>query len=441
LASIPRAAWDVGFLPSVGAAIGRAAWRKESAMKDVSGLPSALRRRSVLALGVGAALGVPLTARAQKRYDPGASDTEIKIGQTMPYSGPASAYGTIGRVEAAYFKKINDEGGINGRKINFISVDDGYAPPKTVEMTRRLVEQDEVLLVFGGLGTPSNTAIHKYMNAKKVPQLFVATGATKWNDPQNNPWTMGWQPNYQTEAKIYARYIVQTKPNAKIALLFQNDDYGKDYLKGFKDGLGDKGRLIVAEASYEVSDPTVDSQVLQLQSSGADTFFNITTPKFAAQAVRKAWDSGWKPLHFLNNVSASVGSVLTPAGLDKSVGIISTNYGKDPTDPQWANDPGFKDWLAFMKKYYPDGNITDASNVYGYSVAMTMVQVLRQCGDNLTRENVMRQAANLKNFNTPMALPGISINTSPTDFAPIEQMQLVKFDGKTWVLFGDVMSA
>jgi branched-chain amino acid transport system substrate-binding protein len=417
--------------------------RKEgSAMKHLSGQQSALKRRSVLAFGVGAALGVPFSAaRAQKRYDPGASDSEIKVGQTMAYSGPASAYGTIGRVEAAYFKKVNDEGGVNGRKINFASVDDAYSPAKAVEMTRRLVEQDEVLLVFGGLGTPSNTAIHKYMNAKKVPQLFVATGATKWNDPQNYPWTMGWQPNYQTEARIYAHYILQTRPNAKVALLFQNDDYGKDYLKGFKDGLGDKGRLVVAEASYEVTDATVDSQVLLLQSSGADTFFNITTPKFAAQAVRKAWDSGWKPLHFLNNVSASVGTVLTPAGLDKSVGIISTNYGKDPTDPQWANDPAFKDWVAFMKKYYPDGSLVDAFNVYGYSAAQTLVQVLKQCGDNLTRDNVMRQAANLKNFTTPMALPGIVINTNPFDFAPIKQMQLVRFDGKTWVLFGDVMSA
>jgi branched-chain amino acid transport system substrate-binding protein len=359
----------------------------------------------------------------------------------MPYSGPASAYGTIGRVEAAYFKKVNDEGGVNGRKINFISVDDGYSPSKTVEMTRRLVEQDEVLLVFGGLGTPSNSAIHKYMNAKKVPQLFVATGATKWNDPKNYPWTMGWQPNYQTEARIYAHYILQTRPNAKVALLFQNDDYGKDYLKGFKDGLGDKGRLIVAEASYEVTDATVDSQVLLLQSSGADTFFNITTPKFAAQAVRKAWDSGWKPLHFLNNVSASVGTVLAPAGLDKSVGIISTNYGKDPTDPQWANDPGFQAWVTFMKTYYTDGSLADSFNVYGYSAAQTLVQVLKQCGDELTRENAMRQAARLKNFTTPMALPGIVINTNPFDFAPIKQMQLVRFDGKTWVLFGDVMSA
>jgi branched-chain amino acid transport system substrate-binding protein len=411
-------------------------------MKHLSGLPSAPRRRSVLVFGVGAALGIPFTTvRAQKHYDPGASDSEIKVGQTMPYSGPASAYGTIGRTEAAYFRKVNDEGGVNGRKINFMSLDDAYSPPKTVEMTRRLVEQDDVLLVFGGLGTPSNTAIHKYMNGKKVPQLFVATGASKWNDPQNYPWTMGWQPNYQTESKIYARHILQSRPGAKVAVLYQNDDYGKDYLKGFHDGLGDKARMIVAEASYEVTDATVDSQVLQLQASGADTFFNITTPKFAAQAIRKAWDSGWKPMQYLNGVSASVGTVLTPAGLDKSIGLVSTIYGKDPTDKQWENDPAFKDWLAFMKKYYPDGSLTDSFNVYGYSVAQTLVQVLKQCGDNLTRENVMRQAANLKDFITPMALPGIRINTSPTDYAPIKAMQFVRFDGKTWGLFGDVMSA
>jgi branched-chain amino acid transport system substrate-binding protein len=406
---------------------------------DSIGRRGAVRRALVIAAAaapLGARVG---TAFAQKRYDPGASDSEIKLGQTMPYSGAASAYGTIGRAESAYFRKINDEGGINGRKINFISLDDAYTPPKTVEMTRRLVEQDEVLFVFGGLGTPSNTAIHKYMNAKKVPQLFVATGASKWNDPANYPWTMGWQPNYQTEAKIYAAHILQTKPNAKIAVLFQNDDYGKDYLKGFKDGLGDKVKLIVAEASYEVSDATVDSQILQLQSSGADVFFNITTPKFAAQAIRKAFDSGWKPVHYLNGVSVSVGTVLAPAGLDKSVGLISTIYGKDPTDKQWDNDPAMKDWVAFMKKYYPDGSLVDSFNVYGYSVAQTVVQVLKQCGDNLTRENVMRQAASLKNFTTPMSLPGIVINTSPTDFAPIKAMQLVRFDGQTWVRFGDVM--
>lgn len=391
-------------------------------------------------LALGLAFAAP--AWAQKKYDPGASDTEIKIGQTMPYSGPASAYGTIGKAEAAYFKKINDEGGINGRKINFISLDDGYTPPKTVELVRRLVEQDEVLLVFQTLGTASNTAIQKYLNAKKVPQLFVASGATKWNDPQGNPWTMGWQPNYQTETTIYAKHILRTKPNAKIGVLFQNDDYGKDYLKGLKDGLGDKAKtMIVAEVSYEVSDPTVDSQIVQLQGAGADVFVNITTPKFAAQAIRKAFDIGWKPVQYLNNVSIGVGSVLTPAGLDKSAGIISSNYGKDPADPTWDNDLAMNEWRAFMKKYYPDGNLIDNFNSYGYSVARTLVQVLKQCGDNLTRENVMKQAANLKDFNTGIALPGIRINTSSTDFAPIEAVQLMKFDGKTWVLFGEVLDS
>jgi len=399
-------------------------------------------RHLLFGTGAAIALGLALpSALAQKKYDPGASDTEIKVGNTMPYSGPASAYGTIGKAEAAYFRKINDEGGINGRKINFISLDDGYSPPRTVEMVRRLVEQDEVLLVFQTLGTPSNTAIHKYMNAKKVPQLFVATGATKWNDPQNYPWTMGWQPNYQTETRIYAKHILATRPNAKIGVLYQNDDYGKDYLKGLKDGLGDKAKMIVAEVSYEVSDPTVDSQIVQLQASGADVFVNITTPKFAAQAIRKVYDIGWKPAQYLNNVSQSVGSVLTPAGLEKSVGIISSNYGKDPTDPQWDNDPGMNEWRAFMKKYYPDGSLTDSFNVYGYSVARTLVQVLKQCGDNLTRENVMKQAANLKDFDTGMALPGIRINTSPSDFAPIQAVQLMRFDGKTWVRFGDIIDA
>ena len=386
-----------------------------------------------------AALASP-AAFAQKKYDPGASDAEIKIGNTNPYSGPASAYGTIGKSIGAYFKMINDQGGVNGRKITFISYDDGYSPPKTVEMVRKLVEQDEVLFVFQTLGTPSNTAIHKYMNMKKVPQLHVATGATKWNDPKEFPWTMGWQPNYQTEAHVYAQYILKTKPDAKIAILFQNDDYGKDYLKGMRDGLGDKAAtMIVKEVSYEVTDPTVDSQVVQLQASGADVFFNITTPKFAAQAIRKAYDLGWKPMHFLNNVSSSVGSVLTPAGLDKSVGVITTQYGKDPTDPNWKDDPGMKRWAEFMKKYYPEGSMIDASNVYGYAVAQTLVQVLKQCGNNLTRENVMLQAAGMKDFVTDSALPGIKINTSATDFAPIESVQLAKFDGKTWVLFGEIM--
>ncbi|MEO5883370.1 MAG: ABC transporter substrate-binding protein [Caldimonas sp.] len=401
---------------------------------------------SVKHLFAGASAAVALTlaaapAAAQKKYDPGASDTEIKIGQTMPYSGPASAYGTIGKAEAAYFNMINEQGGVNGRKINFISVDDGYSPPKTVEMVRRLVEQDEVLMVFQTLGTPSNTAIHKYMQAKKVPQLFVATGATKWNDPTGNPWTMGWQPNYQTETTIYARHILQTKPNAKIAVLYQNDDYGKDYLKGLKDGLGAKANMIVAEVSYEVSEPTVDSQIVQLQGSGADVFVNITTPKFAAQAIRKAFDIGWKPVQYLNNVSVGVGSVLTPAGLDKSVGLISTAYLKDPTDTQWASDASMAKFNAFMKKYYPEGNPIDNTNVYGYTVAQTLVQVLKQCGDNLTRENVMKQAASLKDFAPDTMLPGIKINTGPSDFAPIQSVQLARFDGKSWVRFGNIIAA
>ncbi len=388
---------------------------------------------------LGLALAAP-AVHAQKKYDPGATDKEIKIGNIMPYSGPASAYGTIGKSEAAYFKMINEQGGINGRMINFVSVDDGYSPPKTVEMARKLVEQDQVLFIFQPLGTPPNSAIHKYMNAKKVPQLFVATGATKWDDPKNFPWTMGWQPNYQTEAHIYARHIIQNSPNAKIAVLYQNDDYGKDYLKGFKDGLGSKVSMIVKEVSYETSDPTVDSQVVQLQGSGATVFFNITTPKFAAQAIRKAFDIGWKPVHYLNNVSASIGSVLTPAGLEKSVGLISTQYLKDPLDDAWKDDKGMKDWYAFMAKYYPEGNVKDASNVYGYTAAEGLVQVLKQCGDNLTRANVMKQAASLKDFVPSLALPGIKVNTSATDFAPIQQEQLVKFDGKEWKRFGEILS-
>jgi branched-chain amino acid transport system substrate-binding protein len=388
-----------------------------------------------------AALAAP-AALAQKKYDPGASDTEIKIGNINPYSGPASAYGTIGKTIAAYMKMVNEHGGINGRKINFISLDDSYSPPKTVEMARKLVEQDQVLFIFQSLGTPTNTAIHKYMNAKKVPQLFVATGATKWNDPKHFPWTMGWQPNYQTEAAIYAQHILKTKPDAKIGVLYQNDDYGKDYLKGFHDGLGDKAKtMIVKEVSYETSDPTVDSQVAQLQAAGANVFFNITTPKFAAQAIRKAYDSGWKPLQYLNNVSASVGSVLTPAGLEKSVGIISTQYFKDPTDPQWADDPAIKEWREFMAKYYPEGNLKDASNHYGYLVSQTLMQVLKQCGDNLTRANVMKQAASLKNLQLGGMLPGIVINTGPNDFAPIQAEQLIQFDGKEYKRFGEVIKA
>jgi branched-chain amino acid transport system substrate-binding protein len=380
-------------------------------------------------------------AAAQKKYDPGASDTEIKIGNTNPYSGPASAYGTIGKTIDAYFKKVNAEGGINGRKINFISYDDGYSPPKTVEQIRKLVESDEVLAVFQPLGTPPNTAIQKYMNAKKVPQLFVATGATKWGDPKNNPWTMGWQPNYQSESRIYAKYLLEKHPNGKIGILYQNDDYGKDYVKGFKDGLGAKAKtMIVSELPYETTDPTVDSQIVNLKASGADIFFNVTTPKFAAQAIKKAADIGWKPVHVLNQVSSSVGAVLKPAGVENSVGILTTGYLKDQTDPQWKDDAGFKAFIAFMDKYYPEGDKTSSFTGYGYSVAQTLVQVLKQSGDNLTRENVMKQAASLKDLSLDMLLPGITINTSPTDFYPIEQNQMMKFDGTKWETFGPILS-
>ena len=397
--------------------------------------------KKILLVGLGLmAWVVASTAVAEKKYDPGATDTEIKIGQTMPYSGPASAYGTIGKAEVAYFKMINDQGGINGRKINLISLDDGYSPPRTVEQIRKLVEENEVLFTFQNLGTAHNTAIQKYLNAKKVPQLFVATGATKWGDPKNFPWTMGWQPNYQTEAHIYAQYLLKNKPGAKIAVLFQNDDYGKDYLKGIHDGLDKEAeKMVVKEVSYEATDPTADSQIVTLQGSGADTFFIFATPKFAAQAIRKAHDIGWRPLAFVNNVSASVAAVLEPAGLEKSKGLITALYYKDPNDPQWANDPAVMDWLAWMRKYYPDGNVGDGANVYGYAAAQTLVQVLKQCGDDLTRENVMRQAANLRNFEVRVLLPGIRITTSPTDFYPIEQVQLARFDGKRWVLLGEVL--
>ncbi|HEY7760397.1 MAG TPA: ABC transporter substrate-binding protein [Burkholderiales bacterium] len=396
-------------------------------------------RTLATALAVGLALAT--AAHAQKRYGPGASDSEIKFGQTMPYSGPASAYGTIGKTEAAYFRMINEQGGVNGRKLNLISLDDGYSPPRTVEQIRRLVEDEQVLFTFQTLGTPSNTAIQKYMNARKVPHLFVATGATKWGDPQHFPWTMGWQPTYQHEGHIYAKYVLQNRPNAKIGVLYQNDDYGKDYVKGFKDGLGGQAqKLVVAEASYEVTDPTVDSQIVALKSSGADVLFNVTTPKFAAQAIRKVHDIGWRPLHFLNVVSNSVAAVLQPAGLEKSVGLISVAYLKDPADPAWKDDRGASDYLAFMKKYYPEGNPADSLNGYGYAVAQTLVQALKQCGDDLTRENVMRQAANLKNVEPTMLLPGVRINTGPADFYPIEQVQLIRFDGKTWVRFGEIVS-
>ena len=378
---------------------------------------------------------------AQKKYDTGATDTEIKIGNIMPYSGPASAYGVIGKTEQAYFNKINAEGGINGRKINFISYDDAYSPPKTVEQARKLVESDEVLFVFNPLGTPPNSAIQKYMNMKKVPQLFVATGATKWNDPKEFPWTIGWQPNYQSESRIYAKYILKNLPNARIAVLYQNDDYGKDYLKGLKDGLGARAAtMIVAEESYETTEPTIDSHLVKLKSTGADVFFNVTTPKFAAQAIKKNAEIEWKPLHFLNNVSASIGSVIEPAGFDASQGIISSAYLKDTSDPQWKNDAGMKAFDAFLAKYFPEGNRTDASVMYGYTVAQGLVHVLKACGDNLTRENVMKQAASIRDLELGGQLPGIKVNTSATDFAPISQLQLEKFNGKKWDLFGDIIS-
>jgi branched-chain amino acid transport system substrate-binding protein len=392
-----------------------------------------------LLLGISAGAS---SAAAEKKYDPGASDTEIKIGNIMPYSGPLSAYALIGRTEAAFFKRLNDEGGINGRKINFISYDDAFSPPKTVEQARKLVESDEVLLIFQSLGTPTNNAIQKYLDIKKVPQLFVATGATKFGDPKNFPWTMGWQPTYQTEGRIYAKYILDNLPQGKIGILYQNDDSGRDYIKGLKDGLGADAakRMIVAEIPYDPAEPTVDSQVVTLKTSGADIFFDEASPKFAAQAIRKAAEIGWKPTLFLASISNSVGSVLKPAGLENSKGLLSSNYIKDPTDPTWKDDPAIKEWAAFMDKYFPDGDKTSTFSVYGYATAQTMVQVLKQCGDELTRENVMKQAANLRNFKLGLLLPGITINTSPTDYFPIEQMQMSRFNGEHGELFGSPIS-
>jgi branched-chain amino acid transport system substrate-binding protein len=382
------------------------------------------------------------TSLAQKKYDIGATDTEIKIGNIMPYSGPASAYGVIGKTEEAYFRKINAEGGINGRKITYVSYDDAYSPPKTVEQARKLVESDEVLIIFNSLGTPPNSAIQKYMNQKKVPQLFVATGATKWNDPKEFPWTMGWQPNYQSESIIYAKYILKNQPDAKIAVLYQNDDYGKDYLKGFKEGLGAKASsMIVMEESYEVSEPTIDSHIVKLRSTGADVFFNITTPKFAAQAIKKNAEIGWKPLHFLNNVSSSIGSVIKPAGMENAQDIISSNYLKDPTDLQWKNDKGMIAWNEFLDKYYPEANRADLSVMYAYTVAQGLVHVLKACGDDLSRENIMKQAASIRDLELGGLLPGVKVNTSATDFAPISQLQLMKFKGEHWDLFGEIINA
>jgi branched-chain amino acid transport system substrate-binding protein len=391
-----------------------------------------------LVLGLSAALN---PAAAQKKYDPGATDSEIKIGNIMPYSGPLSAYALIGRTQAAFFNKINAEGGVNGRKINFISYDDGFSPPKTVEQARKLVESDEVLLIFQSLGTPTNNAIRQYMNGKKVPQLFVATGATQFGDLKNFHWTMGWQPTYQTEGRIYAKYILQNLPQGKIGVLYQNDDSGRDYLKGLHDGLGEEAtkRMIVAELPYEPTDPTVDRQIVTLKTMGADVFFNEASPKFAAQAIKRAAEIGWKPVQFLASISNSVGSVLKPAGLDASKGILSTNYLKDATDPTWKDDPALKEWAAFMDKYFPEGDKTSTFSVYGYLTAQTMVQVLKQCGDELTRENVMKQAANLKDLELGMLLPGIKINTSPTDYFPVEQMQMSRFNGEHGELFGSAI--
>src|SRR3979490_2166251 len=386
------------------------------------------------------AIAIAGTANGQKKYDPGATDTEIKVGNIMPYSGPASAYATIGKTEDAYFKKINAEGGINGRKINFISYDDGYNPAKTVEQARKLVESDEVLLVFNSLGTPGNTAIQKYMNAKKVPQIFVSTGAAKWNDPKNFPWTMGWQPSYQVEARIYAKYILQNYPGKTIGILYQNDDLGKDYVIGMHEVIGDQAsKLIVVESSYETSSPTVDSQVVQIKGANPDIFVNIATPKFAAQAIKKVGELAWHPVQCLTTVSGSVGGVMKPAGYENSQDILSAAYLKDPKDPQWKNDPAMNEWRAFMTKWYPEGDQEDAATVFAYGIAKGLEQVLKQCKDDLTRENIMKQAASL-NFEIGIYLPGTKIRTSPTDFAPLEQLQMMRFKDESWELFGPLMS-
>ena len=381
-------------------------------------------------------------AFAQKKYDTGATDTEIKIGNVEAYSGPASAYGVIGKTEEAYFKMINEQGGVNGRKINFISYDDGYSPPKTVEQVRKLIESDEVFLVFNALGTPTQTAVQKYHNSKKVPQLFVATGASKWNDPKDFPWTMGYQPSYRVEARIFAKYILKEKPNAKVAIFYANDDFGKDYVNGIKDIFGDKAAsLIVAEESYETTEPSIDSHIVKLKGTGADVFVNISTPKFAAQAIKKIAELEWKPMHILTDVSVSIGAVMKPAGLEASEGVLSAQYMKDASDPQWKDDEGMKKFLAFVEKYMPGANIADSNVVYGYGAAQTLVQVLKQSGDDLTRANVMKQAASLKDFAPDILIPGIKITTSPTDFAPIEQLKMMQFKGGKWELFGDIISA
>ncbi|WP_027582077.1 ABC transporter substrate-binding protein [Bradyrhizobium sp. Ai1a-2] len=398
------------------------------------------RRLATAFLGLAVAATTASAALAQKQYDTGATDTEIKIGNIVPYSGPASAYGSVGKAIAAVFKKVNDEGGINGRKINFISYDDAYSPPKTVEQARKLVESDEVLLLVGTLGTAPNTAIQKYLNSKKVPQLFVATGATKWNEPKTFPWTMGWLPSYQSEARIYAKYLSKEKPGAKVAVLYQNDDMGKDYLKGLKDGFGADASRIVAEESYEVSEPTVDSHVVKMKSVNPDVLVLYTTPKFGAQAIKKLGEMNWKPVTIISNVSASTAAVMKPAGVENSQGVISAAYAKDVSDPQWASDPGIKAFDDLLAKYLPEMNRIDSSAMTGYNLATTMVEVLRRCGDNLTRENVMKQAQSLKQFAQGGLLPGVTLTTSATDYMPIEQLQLMQFKGERWQLFGEVIS-
>jgi len=373
---------------------------------------------------------------------PGVTATEIKIGQTMPYSGPASAYGVIGKGDVAYFKMINAKGGIHGRKINLISLDDSYSPPKAVEQTRKLVESDGVAFIFNSLGTANVTAVQQYLNDKKIPQLFVATGAEKWANPSKFPWTMGWQPSYRVEAKIYARYLQKEKPKAKVCVLFQNDDFGKDYLAGLKDILGDGyEKMVIKTASYEVSDPTVDSQLVTLQGAGCDTLITAATPKFAAQTIRKIFDLGWKPFHILSNVSVSIASVLKPAGLDKSVGIVTGAYLKDPNDPNMATDPGMAEYRAWVKEWAPELDPNDNSLLFAYGVSMTMVKVLEQCGDDLSRENIMKQAANLNKFTISIATPGTELTTTANDFHPFSQMQLAKFNGTHYEPFGEVLSA
>jgi branched-chain amino acid transport system substrate-binding protein len=385
-----------------------------------------------------AAVATP--AFAQKKYDTGATDTEIKIGQTIPLSGPASAYGGIGRVQAAYVRMINEQGGVGGRKINLIQYDDAYSPPKTVEQVRKLVESDEVLTTFQIIGTPPNAAVQKYLNDKKVPQLLASTGATRFTDPKNFPWTIAYNPNYQAEGHIYAKYILANHPSAKIAILYQNDDLGKDYVKGLKDALGTKTDMIISEASYELSDPTVDSQMVKLKASGADLFYNITTPKFGAQAIKKAAELGWKPVHILDINATPVSQTLVPAGLENAKDIISVNYGKDPLDPQWNEDAGMKRYKAFMEKYAPAEDANSGIATYGYGTASLLIQILKQCGDDLTRENLMKQATNIKGYTADLALPGMSTSTTPDDWRINKQFQMMKFDGTRWVLFGPIVT-